>query len=230
VVPPEYRDRRPAYVDLIVERMIPEFAAEGLAACCDVFVEESAFSVEEARRILLAGRQVGLAPKLHADQLTAGGGAELAAEVGALSADHLECVTPGGIAALRRAGVVAVSLPLATLYLNQRPMPARSLIEAGVAVAVATDFNPGSAPSYHLPLALTLACTLQRMTPAEALKGATVYAARAVAREAEIGSLEPGKAADFALIDAPDVNHWLYHFRPNACRATFIAGETVWRA
>ncbi len=230
VVPPEYRDRRPAYVDLIVERMIPEFAAEGLAACCDVFVEESAFSVEEARRILLAGRQVGLAPKLHADQLTAGGGAELAAEVGALSADHLECVTPGGIAALRRAGVVAVSLPLATLYLNQRPMPARSLIEAGVAVAVATDFNPGSAPSYHLPLALTLACTLQRMTPAEALKGATVYAARAVAREAEIGSLEPGKAADFALIDAPDVNHWLYHFRSNACRATFIAGETVWRA
>jgi imidazolonepropionase len=103
-------------------------------------------------------------------------------------------------------------------------MPARRLIGAGVPVAVATDFNPGSAPSYHLPLALTLACTLQRMTPAEALKGATVYAARAVGLEAEIGSLEPGKAADLAVIDALDVDHWLYHFRPNACLMTIASG------
>jgi imidazolonepropionase len=134
------------------------------------------------------------------------------------------------MAALHRAGVVAVSLPLATLYLGQRPMPARRLVEAGVRVAVATDFNPGSAPSWHLPLALTLACTLQRMTPAEALKGATVHAARAVGLEAEIGSLEPGKAADFAIIDAPDVNHWLYQFRPNACLQTVVGGVTRWRA
>jgi len=167
---------------------------------------------------------------VHADQLTACGGAELAAEVGALSADHLECVTPGGIAALRDAGVVAVSLPLATLYLGQRPMPARALIEAGVRVAVATDFNPGSAPSWDLPLALLLACTLQRMTPAEALKGATIHAARAAGAAAEVGSLEPGKAADFAVIDAPDVNHWLYHFRPNACVETVIGGVTRWLA
>jgi imidazolonepropionase len=107
-------------------------------------------------------------------------------------------------------------------------MPARRLIDSGVAVAVATDFNPGTAPSYHLPLALTLACTLQRMTPAEALKGATIYAARAVGLEAKIGSLEPRKAADLAVIDAPDVDHWLYHFRPNACVMTLIGGTLCW--
>lgn len=230
VVPAEYRDRRADYVALVTQRMIPAAAAAGLARCCDVFVDQSAFTVEEARRILLAGRRAGLAPRLHADQLTAGGGAELAAEVGALSADHLEFVSPGGIAALREAGVVAVSLPLATLYLGQRPMPARALIEAGVAVAVATDFNPGSAPSWDLPLALMLACTLQRMTPAEALKGATIHAARAAGVAAEVGSLELGKAADFAIIDAPDVTHWLYHFRPNACVETVIGGVTRWRA
>jgi imidazolonepropionase len=226
VVPPEYRERREAYVDLVVDRIIP--AARGLARFCDVFVEAGAFSVEEARRILTAGKAHGLRPKLHADQLSASGGAELAAEVGATSADHLEFVTPAGIAALREAGTVAVSLPLATLYLRQPPMPARALLDAGVPVAVATDFNPGSAPSYHLPLALTLACTLQRMTPSEALKGATIVAARAAGVETECGSLEPGKAADFAIIDAPDVNHWLYHFQANACRRTVIGGTTVY--
>jgi imidazolonepropionase len=124
--------------------------------------------------------------------------------------------------------VVAVSLPLAAVYLRQEPMPARRLIDRGVAVAVATDFNPGTAPSYHLPLALTLACTLQRMTPAEALKGATVYAARAVGLEAEIGSIEAGKTADLAIMDAPDVDHWLYHFRPNACVMTIAGGVPRW--
>jgi imidazolonepropionase len=230
VVPPEYRDRREAYVALLVDELIPAVAAEKLAACCDVFVEESAFSVDEARRILLAGRVAGLGPKLHADQLTSSGGAELAAEVAALSADHLERISDAGIAALARAGVVAVSLPLASLYLGQPPMPARRLIDAGAAVAVATDFNPGSAPSYHLPLAMTLACTLQRMAPAEALKGATLQAAKALGLAQRVGSLERGKAADFALIDAPDVDHWLYHLRPNACRLTVAGGQVVWRA
>jgi imidazolonepropionase len=193
-----------------------------------VFVEESAFSVEEARRILRAGQSAGLRSKLHADQLRNGSGAELAAEVGAISADHLECISEPGIAALSKAGVVAVSLPLAAMYLRQPPMPARRLIDSGVAVAVATDFNPGTAPSYHLPLALTLACTLQRMTPAEALKGATMFAARAVGLEAEIGSLEAGKAADMAIIDALDVEQWLYHFRPNACVMTIAGGIPRW--
>lgn len=230
VVPPEYRDRRAAYVELLVNQAIPAVAAEGLARCCDVFVEESAFTVEEARRILQAARRAGLAAKVHADQLSAGGGAELAAQVGALSADHLERISEAGIRALREAGVVAVSLPLASLYLGQPPMPARRLIAAGVRVAVASDFNPGTAPSYHLPLALTLACVAQRMTPAEALKGATIVAARAVGLEGQVGSLEPGKAADFAIVEAPDVAHWLYHFRPNACVETVIGGVTRWRA
>jgi len=230
VVPVEYRERRAEYVRFVIEEMIPAVAAGRLAECCDAFVERSAFSVEEARAILKAGVAAGLRPKLHADQLSDGGGAKLAAEVGALSADHLEHISDAGIAAMAAAGVVAVSLPLATMYLNQPPMPARRLIDAGVAVAVATDFNPGSAPSFHLPFALTLACTLQRMTPAEALKGATVYAARALGREAEVGSLEAGKYADFAVFDVPDVTQWLYHLQANACVRTVIGGETVWHS
>lgn len=228
VVPPEHRTQREAYVQLVIERIIP--AAAGRARFCDVFVEEGAFSVDEARRILEAGLAHGLRPKLHADQLSASGGSELAAELGAASADHLEYITPTGIAALRQSGTVAVSLPLASLYLRQPPLPARALIEGGVPVAVATDFNPGSAPSFHLPLALTLACTMQRMTPAEALKGATVIAAQAIGAETDCGSLEVGKAADFATIDAPDVNQWLYHLRPNACRRTVCGGVTIHQA
>jgi imidazolonepropionase len=224
-VPAELRGDRERYIALLVDELIPEVGAARLASFCDVFVESGAFTVHEARRILTAGKAAGLGPKLHADQLTAGGGAELAAEMGAVSADHLECASDAGIAAMARAGVVAVSLPLASLYLGQPPMPARKFIEAGVPVAVATDFNPGSAPSYHLPVALTLACTLQRMTPAEALKGATIHAARAIGLERRVGSLEAGKAADFILVDAADVDEWLYHLRPNACRATAIAGS-----
>jgi imidazolonepropionase len=227
IVPPEYKDRRAAYIDLLCTRLMPVIARERLASFCDVFVEDTAFTVDEARTILRAGQAHGLRAKLHADQVHDGGGAALAAEVGAISADHLEHVSDEGIARLRDAQVIAVSLPIATLYLHAPPMPARRLIDAGVPVAVATDFNPGSAPSYHLPLALTLACTLQRMTPAEALKGATLYAARAIGLDAEIGSLEPGKSADFALIDAPDVAHWLYHFQPNACAGAWMRGETL---
>jgi imidazolonepropionase len=227
-LPPEYRDDRSSYIDLVVDELIPAAADGGLAEACDVFVEKGAFTVDEGRRVLLAGRAAGLAAHVHADQLSASGGALLAAEVGASSADHLECVTPAGIRALADARIVAVSLPLATLYLGQWPMPARDLIGAGVHVAVATDFNPGSAPSYDLPLAMMLACTLQRMTPDEALKGATLYAAQAVGRAHEVGSLEAGKKADFALIDASDPTQWLYHFQPNACAMTVIGGRVAW--
>ncbi len=227
VVPPEYRDDRAAYVRLLCDEMIPRVAAEGLAEFCDVFVEETAFHADEARRIFAAAKRHGLRPKLHVDQLGDGGGAALAAEVGAVSADHLEYTSEAGMRAMAEAGVVAVSLPLATLYLRQKPMDARAFLDAGAAVAVATDFNPGSAPSFHLPLALTLACTMNRLTPAEALKGATRYAARAIGREDRIGALEPGKQADFVLLDAESVNHWLYHFRPNAARATYVRGRRV---
>ncbi len=183
VVPPEYRDRRADYVRLVTDRVIPIVAAEKLATFCDVFVEDTAFTRDEARTIFDAARRHGLRPKLHADQLADGGGAGLAADVQAASADHLEHASDDGIAAMARAGVVAVSLPLATFYLRQPPMPARAFIEKGVPVAVATDFNPGSAPSFHLPLAMTMACVLQRMTPAEVLKGATIFAARAIGME-----------------------------------------------
>ncbi len=226
-VPPEYREDRKGYMGLILKRMLPRIAFEELAEFCDVFVEETAFTLEEAQSILEHARSLGLKPKVHADQLKDGGGALLAARVKAVSADHLEYTGEAGIRALAKSGVVAVSLPLASLYLRQKPMEARYFIEQGVPVAVATDFNPGSAPSYHLPLAMTLACVLNGMTPAEALKGATRFAARAICREHEVGALEPGKLANFILVDAPDVNHWLYFYRPDAVRATFIRGRQI---
>ncbi len=224
-LPREYQEDRRAYVDLVRNEMIPAVGEGNLARFCDVFVEDSAFTIDEARSIFEAAAKHGLRPRLHVDQLGDGGGAAFAAEVGAASADHLEFASDAGIAALAESGVVAVSLPLAALYIQQKPLKARKLIKAGVPVAVASDFNPGSAPSYHLPLAMMLACTLQGMTPSETLKGATIIAAQSLGMDGEIGSLEAGKAADFAVIDAPDVNHWLYHFRPNACRMTAIEGK-----
>jgi len=225
IVPEPDKCNRECYISMIINELIPAVAKEGLAEFNDVFVEDTAFNREEARRILDAGMKHGLRPKLHVDQLHDGGGAALAAEVGAASADHLEYTGKEGIEALASSRTVAVTLPLASLYLNQPPMPARQFIRAGVPVAVATDFNPGSAPSHHLPLALMLACTMNRMTPAEALKGATLYAARAIGREKTIGSIEPGKHANFTVLDVPDVDHWLYHFRPDACTATYIKGK-----
>jgi imidazolonepropionase len=145
----------------------------------------------------------------------------------AVSADHLEHVSSDGIERLARTGAVAVTLPAAALFLGLPAAPARSMIDAGVRVAVATDFNPGTAPTSHLPLAMLLAATLQRMTPAEVLKAVTIHAARAIGEDAAAGSLEPGKRADFAVIDAPDVSHWIYHFTANACVATYIGGARV---
>ena len=226
-LPPEYADDRDGYVRLVTDEILPAVAAGGLAAFADVFVEEGAFTPDEARRIGAAARALGLGVKLHADQLTDTGGGALAAELGAASADHLECVSDAGVRALAEAGVVAVSLPIATLVLGQEPLPARRLLDAGVAVAVATDFNPGSAPSASLPLALWLACTRQRMTPAEALRGATCVAARALGRD-DVGTLVPGARADLAVLDAPDLDRWLYAFRPGHVVRTVIGGETVW--
>ena len=221
--PPEMS--RSEYLDLVCDEIIP--AAQGEASFCDVFLEEGAFGYEEARRVLETGLRFGMRPRIHADQLSDSKGALLAAEVRAASADHLEHASPEGIQAMAREGVTAVNLPIATLYLRQKPFAARTFITEGVAVAVATDFNPGSAPSYHLPLAMTLACTMNGMTPAEVLKGATLYAARACGRETDVGSLEKGKRADFILIESPSVNHWLYHFKDNAVTATFANGKRM---
>ena len=227
VMPPEYTHDRQAYIDLLTQSMIPEVAERGLAEFCDAFVEEGAYTRDEARAVFEAARSAGLGIRLHADQLSNGGGAELAASFGAVSAEHLEYVSEDGIRALSEAGTVAVSLPLASLYLREPYLPARRLLDAGVRVAVATDFNPGSAPSYHLPLALSLACLNQGMTPQEALMGCTAVAARAVARADRIGSLAGGYRADIAVIDAPSLNHWLYHFSANACIAVFKNGTPL---
>ena len=224
-VPPEFLDDRDAYLRLVCETIIP--AADGLAAFCDVFVESGAFTVEEAERVFAAGRAHGMTPKLHADQITDTGGGALAARVGAASADHLERVSTDGIAALAATGTVAVSLPIASLVLGVDPLPARALLDAGVPVAVATDVNPGSAPSLDLHLALWLACTRQRMTPHEALAGATSAAARAVGLSGTVGSLVPGARADVLLLDAPGVTAWLYDFRPGRVRGVWIGGRTA---
>lgn len=229
MVPDEYRDKRDEYVRLLCEVLIPAVSQQNLAQFCDVFVEQGAFSISEAKQILNTARQAGLGLKVHADQLSNGGGAQLAASLGAVSAEHLEYADDAGIKALSDAGTVAVSLPLASLYLREPYVPARRMLEAGVRVAVATDFNPGSAPSYHLPLAMTLACVNQQMTPQEVLMGVTTVAARAVAAEHRIGSLLPGYDADIAIIDAPSVNHWLYHFRANACCGVVKGGHWIKR-
>lgn len=225
MVPDEYQQRRSEYIDLLCQQLIPEVAEQELAQFCDIFVEQGAYSVSEARQILSAAQGAGLKIKVHADQLSCGGGAQLAAEFGAVSAEHLEYADEAGIQALERAGTVAVSLPLASLYLRERYLPAREMLNAGVRVAVATDFNPGSAPSFHLPLAMTLACINQQMTPQEVLMGATSVAARAIAAENRIGSLLPGFAADIAVFDVPAVNHWLYHFQANACCGLLKSGR-----
>lgn len=226
-IPPAYKENRDAYIDLVIEEMIPAVADEQLASFCDIFVEESAFTVDEARRIFEAGKRHGLTPKLHADQLSSGGGAELAAETGAISADHLEQISENGIRAMAEKGVIGVTLPIASLYTQQPYLNCRPLVDGGVNVAVATDFNPGSAPSYDLPLAMMLTCNHGRLTPAETLKGATIYAAAAMGMADRCGSVEAGKSADFIVIDAPDINHWLYHFKRSAPVRTFLCGEEL---
>jgi imidazolonepropionase len=221
---------REEYCKLVVDKMIPEVAKNALAEFCDVFVDDHAFSVEEAALIVAKAKECGLQIKLHVDQLSNGKGAEFAAECGAISADHLEYISEDGIQAMKRSGTVAVSLPLATLYTFQKPLDARALIDAGIDVAIATDFNPGSAPSYHLPLAMMLGCTLNRMSPAEVLKAVTIKAAKALGKIDTIGSIEVGKKADFVLIDTPSIDHWMYHFTENANRLTVINGNTVFKA
>lgn len=227
VVPHTDECNKNCYIQMICEKLLPAVAQEGLAQFNDIFVEEGAFTADDARRILRVGQSLGLKAKLHVDQLGDGGGGALAAELGAISADHLEFTSAAGRKAMAQAGTVGVCLPFASLYLNQPPMNGRAFVEDGVSVAVATDFNPGSAPSWDLPLAMMLACTMSRLTPAEALKGATLIAARAIDCESDRGSLEPGKRADFVELSADNVDEWMYHFRPNVCEATWINGNRI---
>jgi imidazolonepropionase len=220
-VPPEYRGRQPEYVRLVVEEMIPAAAAD--AEWCDVFCDRGFFTPEESIAILEAGRAVGLQPRLHADELAASGGAEVAARVGARSADHLVQATPEGIAALARAGVVATLLPVAAFYLKLgRYAPARDLIAAVVPVALATDVNPGGGFSPSMPFAMTLACFAMGLTFEEALVAATLNAAYSLDRHASAGSLEPGKPLDAVLVDGPAIN--LLRVNASPIRAVFKRG------
>ena len=220
---------REAYCRMIIEEMIPKIAEQKLAEFCDIFIDDHAFTQTEARPIVEAAKAHGLKIKLHVDQLSGDGGAEFAADCGAFSADHLEYVSEEGIKALKKSGTIAVTLPLASLYTFQKSLDARMLIDAGVEVALATDFNPGSAPSNHLPLAMMLGCTLNRMSPKETLKAVTLYAAKALDKADKIGSIEVGKCADFALIDSPSIEHWMYHFKANANCLTVKNGHIIYQ-
>jgi len=206
-VPVEYRTRRHAYVDLIVSDMIPAVAQERLAEWCDVFCEKGVFTPDESREILTAARAAGMKLRLHADELAASGGSQLAAEIGARSADHLIFVDEAGAHKLAAAGVAATLLPIASFYLKLgRFAPARMLIHRNVAVALATDVNPGGGYSPSMPFAMTLACFGMGLTFEEALVGATINAAYALDRHDRIGSLEPGKQMDAVIVDGPAID------------------------
>ena len=224
-VPDDYRDRRGAYVALVVDEMIPAVAAAGLARFCDVFCDRGVFTVEEARRILEAGKAHGLKPKLHADELADVGAAALAAEVGAVSADHLLHASDAGLDAMAKAGVIAVLLPGTPLTLGLPFARARRMIERGLAIALATDFNPGTSMSSSMSLTLTLAVTQMRLSPAEAWMAATANAALAVGEGDRIGRLQPGYRADLCLFDTDDHRHIPYHYSHDHVHAVVKRGR-----
>ncbi|HXG01761.1 MAG TPA: imidazolonepropionase [Bacteroidota bacterium] len=225
--PPEFKENKRAYVDLVVERMIPYVGRKQLATFCDVFCEKGYFEPAESERILREARTWGMKLKVHADELTPLGGAELAARLGAVSADHLEHVSDAGIAALRDAGVVATLLPGVSFFLNHGYAPARKLIDAGVAVAIASDFNPGSCMSFSMPMMMTIACTQMRMTPEEALVACTLNAAAALDMSDSLGSIEVGKKADLLIADVPDYRFLAYHFGVNHITTTIKNGTIL---
>jgi imidazolonepropionase len=211
-VPPEFREDQAGYVRLLTDEMLPEVARRGLAEFCDVFCEAGVFSLAESERVLGRARELGLRLKLHADELTPLGGAELAGRLAAVSADHLLCITDRGIDALAEAGTVATLLPGTAFFLGVDYAPARRLIERGLAVALASDCNPGTCPTENLPLVGAMACTQMKMLPAEAVTALTLNAAAAVGRSDRLGSLEVGKQADLVICDVPDYRQLFYHF------------------
>ena len=227
-VPDEYQRDREKYVDLIINEMIPRVAEEKLAEFCDVFCEKDVFTVAQSERILLAAKDHGLQPKLHADELFYTGGAELAAKVGAISADHLLKISAEGIRSMADAGVVPVLLPGTTFFLGKSGYaPARQMIDAGMPVAIATDFNPGSSMTQNMQLMLTLSALYLKMTSAEVITAATRNAARAIAREDRVGTLETGKDADIVLLDIPGHEYLPYHYGVNHVHKVIRHGRVV---
>ncbi len=230
-VPKEYKGDPDRYLDLVIKEMLPLVVEQKLARYCDVFCEEGVFSIEQSRRVLLAAREQGLELKMHADEIVPLGGAELAAELGAVSADHLLVVSDEGIERMAEAGVIAVLLPGTTFYLREdHYAPGRKMIEAGVPVALATDFNPGSSPNNNLQLIINIACLYLRMTPAEVVNAITINAAHALGRAAEIGSLEAGKKADIVIFDAPNYDYLAYRYGTNLVSRVVKNGHLVMEA
>ena len=227
-VPKEFKGEPDRYLDLVIEEMLPQVVEQKLARYCDVFCEEGVFSIEQSRRLLMAARAAGLELKLHADEIVPLGGAELAAELGAISADHLLVISDRGIEKMAAAGVIAVLLPGTTFYLREEHYaPARKMIEAGVPVALATDFNPGSSPNNNLQLVINIACLYLRMTPAEVINAITINAAHALGRSATIGSLEENKTADLVIFDAPNYDYLAYRYGTNLVETVIKNGTVV---
>jgi imidazolonepropionase len=216
------------YVELVISEMLPRVAAEKLAEFCDVFCERGYFNIDQSRKILSAAKRVGLSLRGHVDQLTNSGGAKLMAEMGATTADHLEQTDEQGIAALKKATVQPVLLPGSVYALGSSRYPrAREMIEAGLAVVLATDFNPGSSPTPSIPMVLSLACTQMKMSPAEAITASTVNAAYSLNRGDSIGSLEPGKIANFVIFDCEDYRELPYWFGMLQTHSVYVRGDCV---
>jgi imidazolonepropionase len=223
------RDMAPnEYVELVIDEMLPQIAREKLAEFCDVFCEHGYFDVEQSRRILMAARKLGLRLRIHADQLSNSGGAKLAAELKAATADHLEKTDEQGIAAMKSAGVQPVLLPGSVYAIGSSGYArAREMIEAGLAVVLATDFNPGSSPTASMPIILSLACTQMKMSPPEAVTAATINAAHSLNRGDKVGSLEPGKLANFSVFDCADYRELAYWFGNPQMHSVYARGERV---
>lgn len=229
-VPDEYRGRIDDYVDLVIREMLPRVAEEKLAEYCDVFCEPNVFPVAQARRVLEAARQHGLGIRIHADQFTPDAAAQLAAELRADTADHLEATGPEGLAALKSAGVQPVLLPASVYNLGLTRYPAaRQMIALGMPVVLASDFNPGSSPTASMPMVLSLACTQMKMTPAESITAATINAAYSLRRGDEVGSLEAGKRADFVLHDCVEYREIPYFFGRETAREVYRDGRLLFR-
>lgn len=229
VVPAEYKAKRKDYVRLVIDKMLPAVAEQDLCKFCDVFVEEGAFTKEESRAIAAAAKRYRMGLRLHVDQFKDGGGAALAADLGAVSADHLDHVSDKGIAALKAAGVVAVLLPGATLFTGTKHYPpARKIIDKGVRVAIATDYNPGTNPSLNLMLMATIGITQMGMTADEAWKAITVNAAASLCIEKDLGTVAHGKRADLVIFDAPDEYYPLYRYGKNCVSAVVKKGRAQW--
>jgi len=226
-LPPEFKDDREAFISLLCDKVIPEVAGQGLAEYCDVFCESGVFTAEETRRILLAGQKHGLRSKVHADEIEAIGGSQLAGEIGAVSAEHLIVCPDEGIESMAKGGTVACLLPATSFYLGATFAPARKMIEAGVPVAMATDFNPGSCPCLNMQLVINLGCLRYRLTPEEVLTAVTLNGAAACGRAASRGSIEPGKLCDLVIWDAPDLNYICYRLGSNLAKQVIKAGKRV---